>query len=359
MKNNKIVIATGGTGGHIYPAIALAQQLKENQVEVSFIGNQQNMEATIVPKHGFAFYAIKNKGLNGSLLMKIWRMISQIGPTFVCMGLLRKVKPSRVIVFGGYVSIPVGLAAYFSRIPLILHEQNAIAGLANRVLAPFATKIAVSYDQTKNQFPIKKTVFTGNPRGTLFKQLTEKTLFLDKIGFTQDLPLVLIVMGSLGSETINEQLKALIPMTQKGKFQVLIATGIQHFEDFKQTVELNPYVYITGQVNQLEALSYTDLIVCRGGATTVSEIIASQMPAIFVPSPYVVKNHQFKNVEPLIEHEAGILLLEKDFKADVLYQLIIDTLNNDKLLQQIKSNLKPLMKVDAIDHIIDIIETIE
>lgn len=359
MKNKKTVIATGGTGGHIYPALTLADQLKVKTIDVAFIGNQNNMESTIVPAHGYDFYPIQNKGLTGSMLMKIWRMIAQIGPTIVCMRLLHKIKPDRVVVFGGYVSIPVGFAAFLSRIPLVLHEQNAIAGLANRVLAPFASKIAVSYFETVDQFPKKKVVLTGNPRGSIFKQYMEKESFLKDIGFKSDLPLVLIVMGSLGSETINEQLKAFVPMMNEGRFQVIIATGHKHYEDFTRNLQLNPFVHVTGQVNQIEALSYTDLVVCRGGATTVSEIIAAQMPAIFVPSPFVVKNHQYLNVKPLIDKDAGLLLLESDFTATTLYKKVVETLDHQVLLQAIKANLKTLTKVNAIDDLIDLIENIE
>jgi UDP-N-acetylglucosamine--N-acetylmuramyl-(pentapeptide) pyrophosphoryl-undecaprenol N-acetylglucosamine transferase len=359
MKNKKTVIATGGTGGHIYPALTLADQLKAKNVDVVFIGNKNNMEATIVPAHGYDFYPIQNKGLTGSVVMKIWRMITQLGPTIVCMRLLRDIKPNRVVVFGGYVSIPVGFAAYLCRIPLVLHEQNAMAGFANRVLSLFASKIAVSYLETVDQFPKRKVVLTGNPRESVFKRYREKDSFLSEIGFKNDLPLVLIVMGSLGSETINEQLKAFVPMMNEGRFQVIITTGQQHYEDFSKNLQLNPFVHITGQVNQIEVLSYTDLIVCRGGATTVSEIIAAQIPAIFVPSPFVVKNHQYLNVKPLIDKNAGLLLLESDFSASTLYNKIVETLDNDELLQTISSNLKTLAKGNAIDDLIDLIENIE
>ena len=359
MKNKRTVIATGGTGGHIYPALALADQLKVKHVDVVFIGNKDNMESIVVPAHGYDFYPIRNKGLTGSVYMKIWRMIAQLGPTIVCVRLLHRIKPDRVVVFGGYVSIPVGFAAFLCRVPLVLHEQNAMAGLANRVLSPLASKIAVSYLETVNQFPKRKTVLTGNPRESVFKRSLEKDLFLKNIGFRNDLPLVLIVMGSLGSETINEQLKAFVPMTNQGRFQVIIATGHKHYEDFIKNLQLNPFVHVTGQVNQIEALSYTDLIVCRGGATTVSEIIAAQMPAIFVPSPFVVKNHQYLNVKPLIDKDAGLLLLESDFSATSLYERIVETLDNQQLLQTIKLNLKTLTKANAIEDLIELIEDIK
>ncbi len=356
MKNKRVLIATGGTGGHIYPGITLADALIEHDNDVIFIGNEGNMEATLVPASGYRFYAIKNKGLTGNAFLKIWRLLSQVKPTFISVKLLKKIKPDRVIVFGGYVSIPVGFAAWLCGIPLILHEQNAIAGLANRVLAPFASAIAVSYRDTMTQFPKKKTYFTGNPRGSLFVKKHEKKRFIDDLGLDHDMSTILIVMGSLGSETINHQLRFFIPLLKESNYQVIIATGVKHFDDFKKGIDQHVNCAIVDRIDQLTALSYVDVIVCRAGATTVSEVIASLTPAIFVPSPYVVKNHQQKNIDPLLQAEAALLLSEDDFDATSLHQMIRKLLSDPQKIENIKNNLQAFQTPQAIDDMMALID---
>lgn len=357
MKNKTIVIATGGTGGHIYPGITLADALKDKGYDVSFIGNKSKMEATLVPNAGYAFYGITNQGLVGNPIIKILRILAQVFPTISSIKHLQKIKPSRVVVFGGYVSIPVGIAAGLCRIPLFLHEQNAMAGLANKVLAPLAKGIAVCYPTTLDQFKNKKTYLIGNPRGSLFKKHDDKESYFETFNLNPQLETVLIVMGSQGSETINSQLKQFVPMLSEDSFQVILVTGKKHYADFIEGLDIPSSCAIVEHIDQLRALSYVDLMVCRAGATTVSEVIAAGVPAIFVPSPYVANNHQLKNVEALLHAEAALLLEEKDFTPDALLTTIHQVLDDEELQGSLIVNLQTLATPNATDRMIEMIET--
>lgn len=356
MKNRSIVIATGGTGGHIYPGITLANALKEKGYKVSFIGNKNKMEASLVPQAGFSFYGITNQGLVGNPLVKVIRIISQIFPTIASIRYLRKIKPSRVVVFGGYVSIPVGLAAWLCRIPLYLHEQNSMAGLANKVLAPFAHGIAVCYSSTLSQFKNKNTVLIGNPRGSLFVKRDDKEVYFNEHHLNPHLQTVLIVMGSQGSETINNHLKTLVPMLRNESFQAILVTGSNHYQEFMNDLTIPKNCMIVEHIDQLRVLSYIDLIVCRAGATTVSEVIAAGVPAIFVPSPYVANNHQLVNVKALLDADAAILLEEKDFTPDSLLSAIRGVLNNEDTSKRLMNNITRLATPHATEALIEMIE---
>lgn len=357
MKNKSIVIATGGTGGHIYPGITLADALKDKGYDVSFIGNKAKMESTLIPKAGFPFYGISNQGLVGNPLVKIVRIISQVFPTIASIKHLVKIKPSRVVVFGGYVSIPVGIAAWICRIPLFLHEQNAMAGLANKVLAPLSKGIAVCYPTTIKQFSNKRTYLIGNPRGSLYKQYNDKEAFLNTLNLKPTIATVLIVMGSQGSETINSHLKSFVPLLKNESLQVILVTGKKHYKSFVNDLDMPNNCAILEHIDQLRALSYVDVMVTRAGATTVSEVIAAEVPAIFVPSPYVANNHQLKNVEALLEAKACLLLEEKDFTSSTLLRTIHSILDNDKTKKTLSENLKALATPDATNKLIEMIET--
>lgn len=359
MKNKNIVIATGGTGGHIYPGIALADALVAKGYTVSFIGNKTKMEATLIPQANYSFYGIHNQGLTGNLVVRLIRIVSQIIPTLASISLLRSIRPSAVVVFGGYVSIPVGLAAWLMRIPLFLHEQNAMAGLANKVLAPLAKGIAVCYPSTVNAFKNNNVQVLGNPRGSLFVKRMDKQAYFASINLNPDVFTVLIVMGSQGSETINATLKETIPSLSDEPFQVILVTGNKHYGSFIKELTIPKNIVILEHVDQLRVLSYIDCIVARAGATTVSEVIAAQVPAIFVPSPYVANNHQLKNVEALIAENAALLLEEKDFDADSLVTMIHKVYDDRQLQKQLSYNLQALATPHASENFIKMIEHYE
>lgn len=354
MKNQKIIIATGGTGGHIYPAITLAKALQNKGHDVSFIGNKDKMEATLIPQHGFAFYSIVNRGLVGNPIQKIMAIVAQIKPMFNSKKILKQLHADKVVVFGGYVSIPVGFAAVLSKIPLILHEQNAIPGLANKILAPFAKAIAVSYPHSVSDFKHKNVQFTGNPRGSLMPPETDREAFFNAYKLSSEKKTVLFVMGSQGSETVNEVLKQYATSSKEMNYQIILVTGKNHYKDFISTVSSNDQLAIVDHIAQTEALHYVDAIVCRGGATTVSEVIGANIPALFIPSPYVVKNHQYENIKPLLQKDAAMMIKEQELTVELLKEKI-DVLLSEKTSSTCKENMRIFATENACKDVLQLV----
>lgn len=347
MKQIKVCIVTGGTGGHIYPALSVADACKANNYPVTFIGNKANMEASIIPSAGYVFYGIKNRGFSGNLAKKVTALLSQLSAIVHSIILMLIIKPTVVVAFGGYVCVPVGIAAKITGVPLLLHEQNAVAGLANKILAPLASGIAVCYQQTKSQFSKKKTRLIGNPRAALVVK-TDKNQLLTSLGLKTDKSTVLIIMGSLGSETINQLLKETIPLAAHTDHQYILVTGKKHYETFVEDMPVFENVVVLDHIDQIATLSALDLIVCRAGATTVAEVIEANLPAIFIPSPYVLKNHQYENIKPLLNKDAALMIKENGLTGEVLIKQINQLLHDPQRINALKTNLRAFETNNAI-----------
>ena len=244
----RVLIATGGTGGHIYPALALADAMKEKdpQTEILFVGTAERMESTEIPKAGYAFEAIKAKGLNGSALAKVQAVMQLAQAYFACRKIVRQFRPDYAIGFGNYISAPVILAAHFAHVPTMLHEQNSYAGKANRFLAKYADQIVGCYPENLDQFPPQKTRILGNPRASVAARAQRDPNVVRQLGLDPAKPLVVVVMGSLGSESVNAvMVKALKQMAGKS-YQVLYVTGRAAYEEVRAQYQGSP-VYRRGQ----------------------------------------------------------------------------------------------------------------
>lgn len=343
----KIIITTGGTGGHIYPALALINKIKEKeQAEILFIGTHNRMEKEIIPKHNLKYKAIKIYGLNRKNIFKNIKTIKSLIVSYKkTKKIIKEFKPDIVIGFGNYVSVPVLYRAAKMKIPTIIHEQNSIPGKANLFLSKYVDKIAVSLNSAKTHFPKNKTVWTGNPCSE--DALKQKIIPKSKYKLNKNKKLVYIVMGSLGSSKINEFLIKTMSLFNNKDYEVLFITGKEHYNEIKKNnfpsnVFIEPYIE-----NQTGLLKNVDLIITRCGATTLSEIIALQLPAILIPSPYVTNNHQYKNAMDLVNKNAAHLLEEKDLKGDKLVREIDKLINNSKKLNQYITNLKSLGKTNS------------
>lgn len=356
----KIAITTGGTGGHIYPALALADQLRDDKKnDVFFIGNDYKMESWIVPDAGYAFYGIHNGGLQGSFMDKAKAVLSQFNAYKQAKKILKETRPDCVVAFGGYVCGPVGTAAHALKIPLILHEQNSIPGKANKMLSHFAEVIITSYPSTVGMFKGKKVICLGNPRASLANRVYESDYEFSRLGLSPDLKTCLIVMGSQGAGTINQHLINLCNHNKPEDFQIIIATGPNNYESFmKQISELPLNIHVTDFVDQLALLSKVNLIVARGGASTAAEITAFGVPSIIIPSPYVANNHQYYNALEMIESKASVLMQEDQISAHVLYSAIDRLIHDDVKLLEMSANALTLAYPNAIDNIIDVIKDV-
>lgn len=326
----RVIVAAGGTGGHIYPALAIIERIKkeDKNSKILYIGTTDRMEKDIVPARGIDFVGVEIKGLNRknvfsnfSVMKKFLKAIKR------SKEIIKEFKPDIVIGVGGYITAPVLYAAHKLHVKTMIHEQNSIPGLSNKFLAKFVDTICVSLPGSIQYFPKEKTVYTGNPR-------SEEILTIDKVskskyGFSSYKKLVLIVMGSLGSTTMTQKLKEAIGKFKGKNYQVLVITGKAYYDEYKEldipdNVKLLPY---TEELIQI--MKDTDLMVSRAGASTISEITGIGLPSILVPSPYVTHNHQYLNAKELEDAGACTILEEKDFSGDALCQKI-DSILSDK-----------------------------
>lgn len=353
----KICVVTGGSGGHIYPAITFADTMKNRGHDVVFIGNDHKMESWIVPDAGYRFYAIHNNGLQGSKLDKIKAVLSQFKAIRDAKYHLKGINPDCVISFGGYVSAPVSMAASSLKIPLILHEQNAYPGKANKMVAGKAQAIITCYPEAFAGND--KVHYLGNPRASLIHEVIDHTDEFKRIGLDQSLPLVLIVMGSQGSTSMNSKLVDFVKNFNDESYQVIVTTGPKHREDFLAKVgNHHKNVFVEAFVDQKALLPKLDLIVCRSGASTIAEIQSFGIASILIPSPHVANNHQYYNAKSLYDANACEMILEDAIQPNTLNLEIPKLLGNPTKRATLQSNVKAMATPNASEDIANLIETI-
>ena len=350
----RVIISAGGTGGHIYPAISIINKIKEydKNAEFLYIGTTDRMEHEIIPKENIPYFGIEMKGLSKNIKKSINSLNLLLKSIKIVKKEIKKFNPDVVIGVGGYVTFPVIYAAKKLGYKTLIHEQNSIPGKSNKILSHYADVIAVSLPGSIKYFNEHKTVYTGNPRSSeanKAKQINKKDL-----GFSREKKLVLIVMGSLGSMTINEELLKIIPKFKDKNYDVLIVTGANYYENFKN-ININNVKIVKFLDNMLNVLKSCDLIITRAGASTIAEITAIGLPSILVPSPYVANNHQFYNAMELVSNNASILLEEKDFNAVNILKDIDLVINDTKLWQTMHENSLKLGKCDSNDEILKLI----
>lgn len=354
----KICMVTGGSGGHIYPAITFADYVKNTtDHEVFFIGNDHKMESTIVPKSGYDFYSIHNQGLQGSKLDKVKAVFGQFKAIRQSKKLLKKTQPDLVFGFGGYVTLPVVIAAHKLKIKVVLHEQNAFVGKANKWAAKYADAIFTCYEEAFSEE--SKAYLYGNPRAALAQDMKVVKDELNRIGLDENKKIVLCVMGSQGSQTMNKVFKDVISKLDNIDYQIVFVTGSLEYDSFMQDLGTLPKnVYVESFVNQGQLLPFVDLIFARAGASTLTEVVAFEMPSILVPSPYVANNHQYFNAKALADKNATILFEEKDITAESMIEKIESTLNDEALQATLKENVKHFATPNVNKDILNKIESI-
>lgn len=350
----RVLIATGGTGGHIYPALSLAKALKEENEtnEFCFIGSTNRMEATEIPQAGYAYRGIDVIGMNGSILAKLKSLWLMKMAEKECKNIIKEFKPDIVIGFGNYISVPVLLAAHNMHIPTMIHEQNSYAGKANKILARVADAIVGCYEENLEQFPKEKTRILGNPRASEAAKIVADKKIIRDLGFSEDKPFVVLVMGSLGSESVNNVLKEASKKMMNKPYQALIVTGKKGYDDFLKNASESENVKIVPYIDGLVTMALADLVIVRGGATTSAEITAMGIPSIIIPSPYVPNNHQVKNALALQNKNAAIMLEEKDCTVDSLIEKMDLILSDKDLQESMKKQAKQMGRPNASKDII-------
>jgi UDP-N-acetylglucosamine--N-acetylmuramyl-(pentapeptide) pyrophosphoryl-undecaprenol N-acetylglucosamine transferase len=347
----RFLFAGGGTGGHLYPAIAVAEKIIElkPEAEVLFVGTRNKIEFREVPKHGFKIKSLWISGFSRSfnlknLLFPIKLFVSALQSLKINI----QFKPKVAVGTGAYVSGPAIWGASVVGSKIMLLEQNSYPGLTNRLLEKRADQIHTSFEDSKKYFRHKEKITnSGNPIRFNIKLMGKDAA--RKQFSLGNRKTVLVLGGSLGARSINEAVKKMLDRFEDEKLQVIWQTGTYYFEDYKNletdNVKIIPFID-----NMSEAYSSADLIIARAGATTVAEISYLGLPVIFVPSPNVAADHQYKNAKSL--EEAGAAVVIKDSLVnDILYQTIVDTINNADLLNTMSENIKVFSKPGAAESI--------
>jgi len=350
----RLLFVTGGTGGHIYPALALAACAKQRyqNLELLFIGNDDRMEAQLIPEAGYAFRSLHTSGLCGNAFHKAKAIAQMFHARAQAIKILKEWKPDLVVGFGGYVSAPVILAAHKLHIPIMIHEQNSVAGAANQMVARYADGIVICYERLFEQFDKRKTRLLGNPRATSAAQVKFDAAYYRSLQLDGRKKLILVVMGSLGSSSINAIMCEALPNVHKD-YQILFVTGKEHYEDVKKQIPKQDNIHVVDYVKTLEIMEKVDLIICRAGATTLAEITTLGVPSIVIHSHYVAHNHQYYNASVLANVNAAVMIEEKDLKADLLNEKISCIMGNAKLRAQMKEHAKSLGFPNASEDICD------
>lgn len=326
----KIAIVSGGTGGHIFPALDLAKKLKEKH-NVVFIGSNQRMEAKIVASTDIPFkgFDLKNKKL------KLFKNI------LICKKYLKEEHFDLAIGFGNYISVSFLIACYLSKVKFIIHEQNIIPGKANKLLHRFSDKTIISFEETKKYLKGKKVLCLGNPR-------EERKYFETSKNKTKS---VLVVMGSLGSSTINKLFETMFNSYNFDCNFTIVTGKSGNLKINNNKVKVVPFI----DNLPIEATKY-DLVITRAGATTLKELASFKVPMLIIPSPYVANNHQYFNAKYYQDNNAAIMLEEKGLNAEKLYLKIKETLNNSSLLVNMSINAYKLSYPFALTHFVKEVE---
>ena len=354
----RVVISAGGTGGHIYPALAIIDKIKEKEPNSDFlyIGTHNRMEKDIVPKQNIPYKEIEIYGFNKKIFKDFKSLKCVIKSYKECKKTIKAFNPDIVIGVGGYVTAPVVLAASNLGYKTFIHEQNGVPGKTNKFLARFANKIGVSFKSSIDKFPPEKVVFTGNPcnEKAINNPLMDKT----KLGLSLDKEFVYIVMGSLGSNKMSDILINMLNSFNGKNYEVVLVTGKDYFDKIKDkkfpsNVFIVPYID-----NQTTLMKQAKLVVSRCGATTLGEIMSLRLPSIIIPSPYVADNHQYKNGLTLTDAKAAVMIEEKDLVDNVLVDKIDELMNNDLLLEKMKKNLEGMTIDKSASKIYDVLKEI-
>jgi UDP-N-acetylglucosamine--N-acetylmuramyl-(pentapeptide) pyrophosphoryl-undecaprenol N-acetylglucosamine transferase len=350
--NYRFLFAGGGTGGHLFPSIAVAEKIRKTlpEAEIMFIGTRSRIEGTIVPKLGFKFSSIWIKGFSrklnfDNLLFPLKLFISLLQSLLINI----KFKPKVAIGSGGYVSGPAIWGSSVMGAKVILLEQNSYPGITTKLLERYASEIHLSFEDSKKYFKNKnKLNITGNPvRESLVK--INKYDALNHFGLDPANKTLFILGGSLGASSINKAIENFINHNYSGDINIIWQTGKNYFDLFNHLRSKN--IIVKDFIDDINlAYSSCDLLVSRAGATTIAEIIALGIPAILVPSPNVAENHQFYNAKSLSDRNAAILLEDSNL-LDTFTESTMKVLRDKKLLEEISNNVRSLYKVNAAEVI--------
>ncbi len=352
----KVLIAAGGTGGHIYPGIAVAKEImrRDENSEVRFVGTSRGLETKIVPANGFELSLINSAGLKNVGFVGKVKGLAVLPQSFLeARKLIKDFQPDAVIGAGGYVSGPVLLTGSLMRVPTLVMESNALPGFTNRKLAPFITKAALTFDEAVKFFG-KKGIVTGNPVRKEFFDIQPKVRG-EKVN-------ILIFGGSQGARAINNAVVEALENLPHGKLNITHQTGEGDFENIRElynragwgdVAEVKAYI-----ADMVAEFAKSDLIICRAGATSCAELAAAGKASIMIPLPTAADDHQRKNAEALQNAGAAKMILQRDLSGENLAKEVIGLINAPEIITAMEKAAKKLAKADAAEVTVDLIENL-
>ncbi len=364
MDKLKVILSGGGTGGHIYPAVAVAEALKRRLgegVELLFVGAEGKMEMEKVPALGYRIEGLPVVGLQRRLTLRNLQVPFKVAESLrKARRVIREFGADVVVGFGGYASAPVLWSAQRMGIPTLIQEQNSYAGVTNKILASRAKRICVAYEGMERFFPKDRIVMTGNPlRGRLLEQHDPAVLKAEGLayfGLKADKPIVLVVGGSLGTRTLNNMMKTNVDrITSEGKMQVIWQTGKFYEREMTEFMQnrSSEGIWRGAFIDRMDlAYAIADVVVGRSGAGTVSELCLIGKPAVFVPSPNVAEDHQTKNAMALVRKDAALLVPDSE-AVTALFPVVEQLLADPARMQRMAANIKALGIADSADRIVD------
>jgi UDP-N-acetylglucosamine--N-acetylmuramyl-(pentapeptide) pyrophosphoryl-undecaprenol N-acetylglucosamine transferase len=360
MKKLKVIVSGGGTGGHIYPAIAIANEIKNRypETEFLFVGAKDRMEMEKVPASGYKIEGLWISGIQRKLISKVnllfpFKLISSL---WKAKNIVRQFQPDVAIGTGGFASGPLLYMANSNNVPTLIQEQNSFPGITNKLLSKKAKTICVAYDNLERFFPKEKIVKTGNPVRQDLLEISSKRVEAQEF-FKLDVSkkTILILGGSLGARRINQLIEKELSFFSENNVQLIWQTGKLYINDYKKH-NVNDNVQTHAFLNKMDlAYAAADVIISRAGASSVSELCIVGKPTIFIPSPNVSEDHQTKNAQAITDKNAGILIRESDLESDFELRCKV-LLENSELQNELSQEIKKLALENATRAIVDEVE---
>ncbi|QBO35441.1 undecaprenyldiphospho-muramoylpentapeptide beta-N-acetylglucosaminyltransferase [Periweissella cryptocerci] len=356
----RLMVSAGGTGGHIYPALAAVDAVRrqEPDTEVLYIGSERGLEKSIVPQRGIEFKALEIQGFRRKLsfdnVKTMYLFLKSVGEA---KKIIKEFNPDVVVGFGGYVSGAVVYAAHRMGIPTVIHEQNSVVGMTNKFLSHGVDEIGIAFEAARSQFPTDKVTMVGNPRAQEVAHMHSHFEWRE-YGLRNDKPTLLIFGGSQGALKINKATIEAIPAFNERDYQVVFVTGQKRYDDVlselseahilvSENIVIKPYIS-----NMPEVMPRVAVILGRAGATSIAEITALGVPSILVPSPYVTADHQTKNAQSLVNAGAAEMIVEADLTGEKLVAVVDDLMNDDVKRLEMEQASKKLGVLDAADQLV-------
>lgn len=360
MSKKRAFITGGGTGGHIYPAVAIYDELSKyiSKEDIFYVGNPQNLEKRVCEQQNINFLDISVSGMPRALTPKFFSWIVQLfSAVFVSIGYVLKYRPDFIVGTGGYVAFPVLMAGILLGVPCYIHDSDAYPGIVSRVMAPFAKSVFLAFEDAKKHINSKKIIVNGNPLRNFNVGLSKEEA-IKQLGLDPDKKTLFVMGGSQGAKTINRAVLALSEdLTMKYNLQIIHQTGAKNFEEAQNLMPggLNGYILKPYFDDMSLPYSACDFVIARSGSISLSELNNCGLGAILVPYPHAAANHQFYNAKAMEKHCAAIVLEDKDCTPENLLEMILSVIQNEEKLKQMSENSAKLAKLNATQNLVKVL----